>query len=681
MKIQRCVLTFLLMNVVGVINAAEVKISSLKELADYASKSGNVITLSPGVYPLTDYLSVDSMAARHDSKQFQFITFSGNENVFKLDGVEIEVDNELRSALKAPLHNSEFLITGSNNTFSGLTIRYKGEGTTFGSAAFAVGGKDNVLKNITLRVKGSFPYGYGDYLGKGPKSVVKHKKHSGLLITGTNTKLYACNVFMRSLGHAFFIQGGSNTYFEDCYAEGQIRPTDQMLAEVSGPAFEHDFASVYRNYDGKKTIPSGYMKSLNECGFRTYATGKVTAINCTAKYMRVGFALAKASLSNCEAIDCERGYYLNNAVAKDCRGDAKYGPLMYLVGNNSQIDLTLMPGESDMKVHAVATICGSGHNVSIKNSDQGTRKKETPIMLGYGMPSAGEISSPIPEAAAKNITITNTTSMPIVIGEKATDCEIKTHGPILENKGSNINVAKTISDKEICRVAWETLCGSKIAGVYKTDCFNYVHPAKGIPNVLLYGDSISIKYTSAVQKNLEGQATVFRLFKNGGSSDHFIPNMEKMHDAMFQPGLEGGWDFKWDLIHFNVGLHDLKYLKNGNLNKKEGKQVSSISVYKENLDGICKWLRSMFPNAKLIFSTTTPVPANAKGRFEGDSIKFNNAAREVLAKYPDIIINDLYTFTKPNIEEWAQEPGNVHYNELGFNAQGKEVARIIAENL
>ena len=64
---------------------------------------------------------------------------------------------------------------------------------------------------------------------------------------------------MRSFGHAFFIQGGDNTYFEECYAEGEIRPTDQMLAESSGPAFENDFASVYRTYQGKKTIPSGYM--------------------------------------------------------------------------------------------------------------------------------------------------------------------------------------------------------------------------------------------------------------------------------------------------------------------------------------------------------------------------------------------------------------------------------------
>ncbi|WP_372743948.1 hypothetical protein [Lutibacter sp.] len=422
-------------------SATEIKINSLKELAEYASKSGNIITMEPGVYKLKEYLSVDSMKVRSSKKQFQFLTFSGSNNVFNFKGVEIEVDNKLREALKAPLHNSEFLITGSNNTFQGLVIRYRGEGTALGAAALVVGGKDNVLENVSLHIAGSFPYGYGDYFGKGKISIIKHKKHSGLLITGTNTKLLGCKVFMRSFGHAFFIQGGDNTYFKDCYAEGEIRSTNEMLAETSGPAFERNFASIYKNYDGKKEIPANYMKSLNECGFRTYTTGKVTAINCTAKNMRVGFALAKVTMLNCEAIDCERGYYLNKANVKDCRGDAKFGPLLYLVGDeNSQIDLKLMPGESDMMVHALATICGNGHQVSITSEKKEKRVKAIPIMLGYGMPSSGEISSPIPQKDAENITIINETSLPFVIGENAINCTIKTNGEIKSNKGKEITI-------------------------------------------------------------------------------------------------------------------------------------------------------------------------------------------------------------------------------------------------
>lgn len=234
-------------------------------------------------------------------------------------------------------------------------------------------------------------------------------------------------------------------------------------------------------------------------------------------------------------------------------------------------------------------------------------------------------------------------------------------------------------NEELCKLTWDKLCGN-IGKTYKTDAFTYVHPKKGIPNVLIYGDSISVAYTSQVRKSLEGRATVIRLFKNGGSSGQFISNVNKMNETMFQPSLKKGWKFKWDIIHFNVGLHDLKYLKGKHLSKK-GKQVSSIEVYKDNLDEICKYLNEKYPKAKLIFATTTPVPANAKGRFEGDSEIFNMAAKEVLSNYPDIGINDLYAFTKPHLEAWAQSPGNVHYKALGFTEQGKQVARILSENL
>lgn len=233
-------------------------------------------------------------------------------------------------------------------------------------------------------------------------------------------------------------------------------------------------------------------------------------------------------------------------------------------------------------------------------------------------------------------------------------------------------------DKDVCQAAWDTLCGN-IGKVYKTDGFTYVHPNRK-PNVFLYGDSISIKYTSQVRKELDGKATVTRLFKNGGSSNDFISNMEKMNETMFQPALVGGWDFKWDLIHFNVGLHDLKYLKGKNLNKN-GKQVSSIATYKTNLNDICKYLKKNYPKATLIFATTTPVPEGAKGRFKGDAIEYNKAAMEVLSQYPDIVINDLFSFTTPHHEEWIVSPGDVHYNKLGFTAHGKRVAAVIKENL
>lgn len=239
----------------------------------------------------------------------------------------------------------------------------------------------------------------------------------------------------------------------------------------------------------------------------------------------------------------------------------------------------------------------------------------------------------------------------------------------------SINVFGNSYNEEASREAWKKLAN-------KGEAFKYVNPNKKLPNVLLYGDSISIGYTPTVREELAEKANVFRIYNNGGSSDTFIPKMEKLKKTMFQPYLKDGWNFDWDVIHFNVGLHDLKYLKNGKLDIENGKQVSSITIYKSNLDTICKYLKDQYPKTKLIFATTTAVPTEgADGRISGDSVKYNIAALEVLANYPSIQINDLYAFTKTNAKDWHIKPHNVHYNTLGKRAQGKQVTKVITENL
>lgn len=230
-------------------------------------------------------------------------------------------------------------------------------------------------------------------------------------------------------------------------------------------------------------------------------------------------------------------------------------------------------------------------------------------------------------------------------------------------------------NEETCREAWNELRKAK------SSAFSFVNPKKKLPNVLIYGDSISIGYTTTVRRELEGKANVFRIHRNGQASLNLILNMEAMRKAMFQPYLEQGWDFDWDVIHINVGLHDLKYLKDGKLNKTEGKQVSSLDQYRTRLQKAYEYLTSTYPKAKLIFATTTAVPEGAEGRFAGDSLKYNKVALEVLASYPSITINDLYSFTFENAKAWYVKPGDVHYNNLGKTAQGKQVASVIEKYL
>src|SRR5262245_39864055 len=74
----------------------------------------------------------------------------------------------------------------------------------------------------------------------------------------------------------------------------------------------------------------------------------------------------------------------------------------------------------------------------------------------------------------------------------------------------------------------------------------------GLPRVLIIGDSISMGYTTPVRKLLEGKANVHRIPANGGPTKNGIANITK-------------WlgDGKWDVIHFNWGIHDLKIMPDG----------------------------------------------------------------------------------------------------------------------
>src|SRR5712692_6887545 len=69
----------------------------------------------------------------------------------------------------------------------------------------------------------------------------------------------------------------------------------------------------------------------------------------------------------------------------------------------------------------------------------------------------------------------------------------------------------------------------------------------GLPRVLLIGDSISIGYTVPTRHLLTGKANVHRIPANGGPTTNGLANL----DAWLGHG-------KWDVIHFNWGLHDLK---------------------------------------------------------------------------------------------------------------------------
>ncbi len=445
-KVMKRILFIFLLSVGFIVqmSAKPIIISSLKELASYAAQSNNTVKLTPGVYKLTDYLNNDSIVERIKRKEYQYLNFTGSHNSFDLKGVEIEIDTKLRELLKFPIHTSEVLITGKDNVLSGLKKTSVGNGLSPGGATFEVAGEYNTIKDFIIYVQGSFPYGYGDLFGKGGPDIIRHKKQSGFLITGSNTKVLGCKLYMRAFGHGFFIQkSAGNILFENCYVEGELRATDDILKETEGPAFDVKFRTWTPNREGKYIVTPGYMKSLCEEGFRTYNRDNknITFINCTAKNTRGGFELRTnggVRLEDCTTIGTERAYWVgNDAVIKNCKGDANYGPLLFLEGSNVTVDLQIVPRESDKLVHSLITIQGKNNKVTLRSYKGEKEKVDLPILIGYTHPEHGESMSPYSEAPCLDLQLINKTIIPIVLGQETENCVVETKGEIQEDKGRN----------------------------------------------------------------------------------------------------------------------------------------------------------------------------------------------------------------------------------------------------
>lgn len=186
-----------------------------------------------------------------------------------------------------------------------------------------------------------------------------------------------------------------------------------------------------------------------------------------------------------------------------------------------------------------------------------------------------------------------------------------------------------------------------------------------LPRVLLIGDSISIGYTQPTRDYLKGIANVHRIPTNGGPTSKGVESIDE-------------WlgDQRWDLIHFNWGLHDLKYLDG--VTPENGKQQVPPKEYERNLRELMTKLQQHAD--LLIFATTTPYPEGVKPlRIPEDAVRYNRIATR-LARESGIEINDLYAFTLPQLEGIQREK-NVHFLPEGSDALGKHVAGVIKSAL
>lgn len=191
-----------------------------------------------------------------------------------------------------------------------------------------------------------------------------------------------------------------------------------------------------------------------------------------------------------------------------------------------------------------------------------------------------------------------------------------------------------------------------------------VEDVAGLPRVLLLGDSISMGYTVKVRELLKGKANVHRPPENCFESANGVKKLEAW--------LGNG---RWDVIHFNFGLHDVKHVdeKGALVAPEKGKVVATPEQYERNLREFVAQAKKT--GARLIFATTTPVPAKSNGRVEAVELSYNDAAKRVMRE-AGVAVNDLHAFVA-NHRDAQQLPNNVHFTERGYDQLAGEVAAKI----
>jgi len=207
--------------------------------------------------------------------------------------------------------------------------------------------------------------------------------------------------------------------------------------------------------------------------------------------------------------------------------------------------------------------------------------------------------------------------------------------------------------------AWERVLQENLGGFYlplhkrdkiagRSNAWDFVQDDPKLPRALLIGDSVSRGYTQVVRKTLAGKVNVHRAPANCGPTATGVKKM----DVWLGEG-------KWDVIHFNFGIHD---------------RNTPVADYTRRLEQLIA--RMKMTGVKLIWASTTPIPDDPPKRQTAASVVERNAAAAALMKKHGVVINDLFAFITPHLAK-VQPPHDVHFNSEGYELLGRRVAAAI----
>jgi lysophospholipase L1-like esterase len=182
------------------------------------------------------------------------------------------------------------------------------------------------------------------------------------------------------------------------------------------------------------------------------------------------------------------------------------------------------------------------------------------------------------------------------------------------------------------------------------------HPNEALPNVLLLGDSITRAYYPETAKELDGVANVYLFATSCSSGDPRLVGQVNDYFGMTR--------VPFSVVHFNNGMHGWGY---------------SEAQYSGGLPGLISALRAGAPEAKLIWTTTTPIRKDAPDeRRTNARIDERNRLAAAAVGRDGVSIDDQHALMT---EHQDMHGDDVHFSQDGSALQAKAVAASIRKIL
>jgi acyl-CoA thioesterase-1 len=118
-------------------------------------------------------------------------------------------------------------------------------------------------------------------------------------------------------------------------------------------------------------------------------------------------------------------------------------------------------------------------------------------------------------------------------------------------------------------------------------------------------------------------------------------------------------DGKWDVIHFNFGIHD---------------RNTPLADYTSRLEQLVQRMKQT--RATVVWASTTPIPDMPDGKQTAKSIVDRNASAAEVMRKLGVETDDLFAAITPHLAT-LQNPNDVHFSEEGNRFLGEQVAAFL----